>query len=249
MHRHASAALVAALLVVPIACGAMLSPPATVAMRPGDPAATVLWAEAMDRILSGVLNGTPGNRWVYGNPAMVTPGTVVETWYGPVTLPPAEGWVAFVDDAPAANWAHPCRYVFVDRAGRVTVVDALGPPPDLDAWPRIAPADPGRAQALEGSHSFRCLAAGERVFCWYRQGDAIILLTFDRASGSLVSRDEWGSTGGRTATTAPTTAPATSGSPSPAPTPGFPVATAASALLGAAALGGRRRQKPGNERA
>jgi len=33
-----------------------------------------------------------------------------------VELPYSSNWVYFVDDRPFANWAHPCRYIFVDEA-------------------------------------------------------------------------------------------------------------------------------------
>jgi hypothetical protein len=33
-----------------------------------------------------------------------------------VDMPYASNWVFFVDDMPFANWAHPCRYIFVDEA-------------------------------------------------------------------------------------------------------------------------------------
>ncbi len=38
------------------------------------------------------------------------------TWGGrAVHTPWTDYWLFFIDDAPAANWAHPCRYVFVAR--------------------------------------------------------------------------------------------------------------------------------------
>jgi len=51
------------------------------------------------------------------------------TWGGrEVTTPWEETWVFQVDDAPLANWAHPCRYVFVAAdLSAVTVQQALTP--------------------------------------------------------------------------------------------------------------------------
>ncbi len=33
-----------------------------------------------------------------------------------VAMPYSSNWVYFVDDRPFANWAHPCRFIFVDEA-------------------------------------------------------------------------------------------------------------------------------------
>ena len=45
-------------------------------------------------------------------------------------------WVYFVDDVPEANWAHPCRYVFVfDNDEIRTLPDKL--PPNDDGPPLI----------------------------------------------------------------------------------------------------------------
>ncbi len=33
-----------------------------------------------------------------------------------INMPYAANWVYFIDDQPFANWAHPCRYIFVDEA-------------------------------------------------------------------------------------------------------------------------------------
>jgi hypothetical protein len=40
-----------------------------------------------------------------------------------------ENWVFFVDDAPLANWAHPCRYIFFDQqTGAYTIIEDNWPP-------------------------------------------------------------------------------------------------------------------------
>lgn len=33
-----------------------------------------------------------------------------------VDMPYSSNWVYFVDDRPFANWAHPCRFIFVNEA-------------------------------------------------------------------------------------------------------------------------------------
>ncbi len=49
-------------------------------------------------------------------------------------------WIVFIDDATAANWEHPCRYVFVDStSGSYTVLKATAPPDDLDSYSKVYP--------------------------------------------------------------------------------------------------------------
>ncbi len=51
------------------------------------------------------------------------------TWSRREITPPWPAcWVFFIDDAPAANWSHPCRYVFIaPDLSSIHVVDALRP--------------------------------------------------------------------------------------------------------------------------
>jgi hypothetical protein len=37
-------------------------------------------------------------------------------------------WAFFVDDAPEANWEHPCRYIFVLENGEIVEVPETAPP-------------------------------------------------------------------------------------------------------------------------
>lgn len=42
---------------------------------------------------------------------------------------PAQGFLAFVDPSPTANWGHPCRYLLIESAtGRIHRFDAQFPP-------------------------------------------------------------------------------------------------------------------------
>jgi hypothetical protein len=48
-----------------------------------------------------------------------------------VTMPYSSNWVFFVNDSPFANWAHPCRYIFVDEVtGNYQTVSQSFFPPD-----------------------------------------------------------------------------------------------------------------------
>ena len=71
--------------------------------------------DARARMLAVVLHdGTDGVE-VSALPRPVTDGSPrLETWgHVEVDMPWDDGWVFLVDDAPPANWTHPCRYVFV----------------------------------------------------------------------------------------------------------------------------------------
>jgi nitrous oxide reductase accessory protein NosL len=52
----------------------------------------------------------------------------------------ASSWVFFIDDAPQANWEHPCRYAFIDEStGKYMVVEAGSPPDDMNLFMKLHP--------------------------------------------------------------------------------------------------------------
>jgi hypothetical protein len=141
-------------------CMAVLIPPAGAVQAPGSNAPSpITLSKAYCIVLDEVLKGTTEGRWVFGDPDPVAPGTVIHTWYGNITLPGESGWVVFIDDQPMANWAHPCRYVFVNAQGAVQVFDALAPPGNLEDWDRLetvtCPGDqaPGTTVSVTGTPS------------------------------------------------------------------------------------------------
>ena len=91
--------------------------------------------DAYGRVLANVLDGNTSGRWIYSNTLPVAPGTTIATWYGDIVMPNSEGWLFFIDDMPFQSWAHQCRFVHVDaNDGATTVMDAYGPPKDLNTW-------------------------------------------------------------------------------------------------------------------
>ena len=59
--------------------------------------------------------------------------TTLTTWSGhEVTAPWDEYWLFFADDDPAANWAHPCRYIFVARDLSAIAVQRAQTPLNID---------------------------------------------------------------------------------------------------------------------
>jgi hypothetical protein len=106
-------------------------------------------------VIDDVLKGNTEGMWVYTYPDQVKAGTTIDTWYGDIILPESDGWLFFIDDAPMENWAHPCRYVFIDMSGTITIKDAFGPPLDLVKWNKVAgSAEPPMFPIQEPSRSY-----------------------------------------------------------------------------------------------
>jgi len=167
-----------------------------------DTGETVLWAGAYDKALTEVLNGTTEGKWVFAAPTPVPAGTVIKTWYGSINLPAEKGWVFFIDDMPMENWAHPCRYVFVDYSGDISVYNAHGPPDNLAEWKRLGLCQDNLIAPYEpGVQDFKCVIAGNRIMYWRQNivnntvvdGD-FVFYAFNRSTHALLTKDEhWSS--------------------------------------------------------
>ena len=76
--------------------------------------------------------GTSGVQLSAATRPIVAAETPLTTWGGrEVAAPWGEYWLFFVDDDPRANWAHPCRYVFVARDLSAIAVQHATTPPNL----------------------------------------------------------------------------------------------------------------------
>lgn len=130
---------IASVNALPAGLTAVNIPDQTAAVAPVDSleAAT---AALTDRLLGHSLQG----RRVYAAVSPVTDSLTVALWQGSVTLSGGPGWLFFIDDAPRANWEHPCRFALVAQTGRFEVVNARTPPKDmagfteLTTWPTAA---------------------------------------------------------------------------------------------------------------
>lgn len=66
---------------------------------------------------------------IYVTPDMLPANTQVTTMSEEFTSPDSESWLFFIDEIPLiANWGHPCKYIFVDAFGNVTVHEKTMPP-------------------------------------------------------------------------------------------------------------------------
>lgn len=66
---------------------------------------------------------------IYATKDMLPANTQVTTMSEEFTSPDSESWLFFIDEIPLiANWGHPCKYIFVDAFGNVTVHEKTMPP-------------------------------------------------------------------------------------------------------------------------
>jgi len=70
--------------------------------------------DAKNLVLNRIIAEDVGKVDVYLWKNMVSSTNSVRLMNKTLSCPYASNWVFFVDDMPAANWCHPCRYVFVD---------------------------------------------------------------------------------------------------------------------------------------
>ncbi|NCD32919.1 MAG: PKD domain-containing protein [Spartobacteria bacterium] len=86
--------------------------------------------DALNKVVTEVLDGKTKRVEVSALRTQAKRGRVqLQTWGNRVVEQPWDNaWVFMVDDAPLANWAHPCRYVFVSAdLSDVVVQNALTP--------------------------------------------------------------------------------------------------------------------------
>jgi len=107
--------------------------------------------EAYARLLAGLLGHTPGNRRVYALPGKREGRIAAENWQGVLPLGRGPGWVFFIDDNPAANWEHACRFALVTESGKILVVRSTTPPRDLSCFREMTEGMPADGREAERS--------------------------------------------------------------------------------------------------
>jgi len=128
----------AVLLLAPMACQppSPTTPPATTSPTSEQPH-TLALLDALQILFDQVIPPSSSSSRVaaYMPSEPLGPGTIVTSEDGsryPITDAP---WFAFVDDAPRAFFAHPCRYVFIDAVDGELQVVAESWPPEIDGAP------------------------------------------------------------------------------------------------------------------
>jgi hypothetical protein len=91
--------------------------------------------EARDLVVHELLSGDTSGRRIMAYPGLLDAGVEIPTWHQTALVTPGEGYVVFVDDFAYANFAHPCRYVFVEKeTGRMESTLQTTPPRNLETW-------------------------------------------------------------------------------------------------------------------
>jgi hypothetical protein len=81
-----------------------------------------------------VLKESLAGKLVYVSRDPLPGGKFIAAWRAKIQVPPefAQARFYFIDDAPKANWEHPCRYVFVDtKTQKHAVIKGSAPPDDM----------------------------------------------------------------------------------------------------------------------
>ena len=82
------------------------------------PPGTVITQElAWEIVQTKVLKNELDNINAYVSKVPVPPNTVIDAIFTTDQSPKYTSWVFFIDDVPYGNWAHPCRYVYVNVVG------------------------------------------------------------------------------------------------------------------------------------
>jgi hypothetical protein len=86
--------------------------------------------QAWNIILNNVLNDNVQNKDVYISNTIISSQSFLYGTNNELS-PNFNSWFIFIDDVPNANWAHPCRYAFVNIEDGSYVINEKMFPPDL----------------------------------------------------------------------------------------------------------------------
>ncbi len=89
-------------------------------------------------------------------------GEIMGAWSYPGIMVPFDSYLVLVDDYAYANWAHPCRWVFVSPQGEMEVVRNFVPRMLFPGWLWIIHVSRTRAAAAV---STRISSSGSNQMC------------------------------------------------------------------------------------
>ncbi len=102
---------------------------------------TLTMQDAIAILIDSILEGDTADIDLYINPE---PGdSMVSSWNFSYITPYSNGWFFFIDDAPPANWTHPCRYLFLSDFQYLTyyfyntIIREMSPPDNIDSLKMI----------------------------------------------------------------------------------------------------------------
>ncbi len=98
--------------------------------------------QLLQKLVTLVLTEGLQGKVVYITQNPLASGTVIKSWMSQHVSPQEYkfSWFYFVDDHPAANWEHPCRYVFIDiESGQFQIQQGKTPPDILSEMVKLYP--------------------------------------------------------------------------------------------------------------
>lgn len=98
--------------------------------------------DAYNRLINGLLGHTVGNRRIYVWPEKLEGQVTAENWSRAFVVGRGPGWLFFIDDNPAANWEHSCRFVLVTESGEILVTKSMTPPKEMAPFEELTAPQP-----------------------------------------------------------------------------------------------------------
>ena len=107
-----------------------------------EPTTTISLEQAEQILISEVLNDSISDAIrVYELEEILEKDSIISSWKNQYTAE-ADCWFFFIDDAFYANWAHPCRYVFVffnNKSGNnFEIIDETTPPNNYENLVKVS---------------------------------------------------------------------------------------------------------------
>jgi len=139
---------------------------------------TVADPEAAYQVLrDSLLDLDDQERRVYLFQEKIASTVVIPLWFSEATLSGGPGWLFFIDDAPRANWEHPCRYVLVSEDGELNVIHARTPPRNMEEYKELTSGSTPSSDVSPGPLTDKTLApdAASRAFTPAEHRYAVIL--------------------------------------------------------------------------
>lgn len=110
--------------------------------------------QAYDIVKRNLTEQTKEEEWVYAMNEILPAKTTLAVGRKSIIGPEFASWFFFIDDIPFANWAHSCRYAFVDiNTGAYSVITNNFPPNVLNKLKRLTAVniEPGKLFTFKGN--------------------------------------------------------------------------------------------------
>ena len=92
-------------------------------------------------------------RRVYLYQNEISDSITIALWRGEAAITGGPGWLFFVDNAPRANWEHPCRFILASEDGAFHEWEARTPARDMSVFEEITDWEESHPNAAARSHA------------------------------------------------------------------------------------------------